>query len=87
MSGRFQDALTAYNAVIERYPASNTLPDTYYKRGMALNALGQLPQARESLDFVDQDVPVQRRGLPGQTGAGPAQRAEEVTAAPAAVAG
>ena len=28
MSGRFPDALAAYNAVIERYPMSNTLPDT-----------------------------------------------------------
>ena len=57
MSGRFQDAMAAYNAVIERYPSSNTLPDTYYKRGMAQKALGQIPQAKESLSFVIKTYP------------------------------
>ena len=57
MSGRFQDALAAYNAVIERYPTSNTLPDAYFKRGMALKALGQVSQAKDSLSFVIRTYP------------------------------
>ena len=57
MSGRFQDAIGAYNQVIERHPSSNTLPDTYYKRGMAQKALGQAAQAKESLSFVVKTYP------------------------------
>jgi tol-pal system protein YbgF len=57
MSGRFQDAIVAYNQVIDRHPSSNTLPDTYYKRGMAQKALGQAAQAKESLSFVVKTYP------------------------------
>jgi tol-pal system protein YbgF len=57
MSGKFQDAVTAYDRVIAGYPASNTLPDAYYKRGLALESLGQLPQARESFAFVVKTYP------------------------------
>ncbi len=57
MSGRFQDAVGAYDLVIDRHPSSNTLPDTYYKRGMAQKALGQAAAAKESLAFVIKTYP------------------------------
>jgi len=49
--------VTAYDRVIAGYPASNTLPDAYYKRGLALTSLGQVPQARESFAFVVKNYP------------------------------
>jgi tol-pal system protein YbgF len=56
-AGKFRDAIAAYDRVIAGYPTSNTLPDVYYKRGMAFNALAQVPQARESFEFVAKTYP------------------------------
>ena len=42
--------------------AYNTLPDAYYKRGLAFNALGQVPQAQESFDFVVKTYPDSNAG-------------------------
>lgn len=55
--GRFQEAVAAYNRVIERYPGTNSIPDAYYKRGLAQDRLGQPDAARESWEFVIKTYP------------------------------
>jgi tol-pal system protein YbgF len=50
--GRFEDAVTAYNAVIQNYATSSIVPETYYKRGIAQERLGQVDAARESWETV-----------------------------------
>ena len=49
--------MAAYDRVIANYPSSNTLPDVYYKRGLALSSLGQIPQARESWETAVKNYP------------------------------
>ena len=49
--------MAAYDQVLASYPASKKIPDTYFKRGLALNALGQVDRARESWEFVLKNFP------------------------------
>ncbi len=51
------DAVTAYGEVVKRYPAGNAAPDAYYKRGLALERLGNVDGARESWERAVQDFP------------------------------
>jgi tol-pal system protein YbgF len=46
------DAVTAYDRVIANYPRSASVPQAYYKRGMALERLGERDRARESYEIV-----------------------------------
>lgn len=55
--GKYRDAVTAYDRVISDYPSSAKVPDSYYKRGLALNVLGQTDRARESWEFVVKNFP------------------------------
>ena len=57
LQGMFKDAATAYDRGIADYPNSKRIPDTYFKRGMALNALGQSDRARESWEYVVKNFP------------------------------
>ena len=50
--GKFTEAIDAYNRVISNYPKGDRVPDAYYKRGMALNAIGQNDRARESFETL-----------------------------------
>ena len=57
---RWSDAIAAYNQVIQNYPMGNVVPGAYYKRGLALERLGQLDAARASwttavTNFPDSD--------------------------------
>jgi tol-pal system protein YbgF len=56
-SGKPQDALNAYNQVIQNYPASNSTPLAYYKRGLAQERLDEKDAARESWEFVVKTYP------------------------------
>jgi TolA-binding protein len=49
---RWPDAITAYNLVIQGYPMSSIVPETYYKRGLAQERLGDLLAARASWEAV-----------------------------------
>jgi tol-pal system protein YbgF len=49
---RWEDAVTAYNAVIQNYPTSSIVPETYYKRGLAQERMGQIDAARASWETV-----------------------------------
>ncbi len=56
-AGRFQDAINAYNQVIQNHAGTNAVPDAHYKRGMAQDRLGQTDAARASWELVIKDFP------------------------------
>lgn len=60
--GNYKDAIAAYDRLISDYPANRLVPDAYYKRGVALNALGQPDKARESWEFVVKTYPSSEAG-------------------------
>jgi tol-pal system protein YbgF len=49
---RWPDAIAAYNAVIQNAPTSSSVPDAYYKRGLAQERSGQVDAARASWELV-----------------------------------
>jgi TolA-binding protein len=49
--------VAAYNQVIAAYPRSVSAANAYYKRGMALERLGQLDRARESWETLIKNYP------------------------------
>jgi tol-pal system protein YbgF len=55
--GMFREAAAAFDRGITDYPGSKRVPDMYWKRGMAQNALGQTDRARESWEFVVKTFP------------------------------
>jgi TolA-binding protein len=55
--GTWQEAVAAYNQVIATYPRGTSAPDAYYKRGLALEQLGQLDRARESFEGAMKNFP------------------------------
>ena len=57
MEGNFQQAVAAYNSVIVNHPRSASAPDAYYKRGLALERLGQIDRALESFEGAIKNFP------------------------------
>ena len=55
--GKFQEAVDAYNRVIANFPKGDRVPDAYYKRGVALGAMGQTDRARESFETLMKTYP------------------------------
>jgi tol-pal system protein YbgF len=55
--GMFRESAAAFDRGITDYPNSKRVPDMYWKRGMAQNALGQTDRARESWEFVVKTFP------------------------------
>ncbi len=55
--GKFQQAVAAYDKVIQNYPGRNAVPDAYYKRGLAYRRLNQDDKARESFEFAAKNFP------------------------------
>jgi tol-pal system protein YbgF len=52
-SGKWAEAVAAYNRVISDYPSGNQVPSAYYKRGLALERIpGQIDQAKQSYQTV-----------------------------------
>jgi tol-pal system protein YbgF len=51
------DAVVAYERVIANYPGSASVPTAYYKRGLALERLGEAARAKESYDAVIKQFP------------------------------
>ncbi len=52
-SGKFTEAVAAFNRVISDYQGGNRVPDAYYKRGRALESMpGQTDQAKTSYQQV-----------------------------------
>jgi tol-pal system protein YbgF len=57
VQGKYREAVTAYDRVISDYPNSAKVPDAYFKRGLALNVLGQADRARDSWEFAAKTFP------------------------------
>lgn len=55
--GKYREALGAYEKAIADYPNARILPDVYFERGNAFNALGQPDRARESWEFAARTYP------------------------------
>jgi tol-pal system protein YbgF len=55
--GKFQDAANAYARVIANYPGTYSVPNAYYKRGVALERLGQADAAKQSYETVIKELP------------------------------
>jgi tol-pal system protein YbgF len=51
------DAVVAYDRVLANYPSSASGPQAYYKRGMALQRLGEADRARESWETLIKQFP------------------------------
>ena len=49
---RWIEAIAAYNQVIQNYAGTNAVPDAYYKRGMAQDAISDRAAARASWEAV-----------------------------------
>ncbi len=62
--GKYEEAISAYDHVISDYPNNHLVPDAYYKRGVAYNALTppQTDKARESWEFVVKTYPSSEAG-------------------------
>jgi tol-pal system protein YbgF len=50
--GKFDQAVIAFNKVISDYPGNANVANSYYGRGEALEGLKQIPQARESYEYI-----------------------------------
>jgi tol-pal system protein YbgF len=51
------EAVVAYERVISNYPGSPSVPQAYYKRGLALERIGELARAKESYEAVIKQFP------------------------------
>ena len=51
------EAVAAYDRVISSYPGSGSMPMAYYKRGRALERLGETARARESYETLIKQFP------------------------------
>ena len=56
-SGKFTEAVDAYNRVLAGYAKSARAPEAMYKRGLAFERLGQNDRARESYEQVEKNYP------------------------------
>jgi tol-pal system protein YbgF len=56
-AGRFKEAIAAYDEAIARFAGTPSVPQAYYKRGLAYDRLGQTDRARQSLEHVVQAFP------------------------------
>jgi len=63
VQGKYRDAVTAYDRSISDYPNGRKIPEAYFKRGVALNAVGQTDRARESWEYVLKNFPSSAAGV------------------------
>jgi tol-pal system protein YbgF len=57
LQNHWEQALAAYNLVIQNYPKSDQIPWAYYKRGLVQSRLGQTANARVSFETVVKQFP------------------------------
>ena len=58
--GRFADAILAYDEVIVNYSEGDAVPEAQYKKGLALDRLGDTDQARDTFQSVLDSFPDSR---------------------------
>jgi TolA-binding protein len=51
-SGNYEKAVEACDLAIRTYPTGNVLPEAYFRKGMALQSLGQIAPATEAFQHV-----------------------------------
>jgi TolA-binding protein len=49
---RYEEAIAAYNRVIQNYPKADQVPWAYYKRGLVQRRLARTEEARASLEMA-----------------------------------
>jgi len=54
---KFNEAMDAYNRVITSFPKGDKVPDAYYKRGLAMERMGQIDGAQESWNAAVKSFP------------------------------
>jgi len=54
---KYDKAIEACDSLIRTYPTANTIPDAYFKKGLALASLKQPDRAREAFEFVIKSYP------------------------------
>jgi tol-pal system protein YbgF len=54
---RWREAVAAYGFVVQNYPTSTSVPDAYYKQGLAYERLGQIDAARQAWDMAVKAYP------------------------------
>jgi tol-pal system protein YbgF len=57
LDGKFKEAITAFDKVINDFPQGDRVPDAYYKRGVMYTRLNQNDKARESLELAIKNYP------------------------------
>jgi tol-pal system protein YbgF len=65
---RFEQAIAAYNQVIQTYPKGDQVPWAYYKRGMAQRRLQQNTAARASFEALIKQFPDTEPAILAQSG-------------------
>ena len=61
--GRFREAVQALDRVVTDYPTGDVLPEALYKRGLALESLGETDGARESWELLLEQHPETPAGV------------------------
>jgi TolA-binding protein len=56
--GKYDKAVDACDLTIRMYPGSNSIPQAYYRKGLALKNLKNVGGAREAWDFLVKNFPV-----------------------------
>ncbi|RPI51363.1 MAG: outer membrane protein assembly factor BamD [Acidobacteria bacterium] len=54
---KVMEAVVSYERVITNYPGTASVPTAYYKRGLALERLGEVARAKESYEAVIKQFP------------------------------
>ena len=54
---RFEDAIEAYERVLLNHPDGDVIPQASYKRGLALDNLGEAARARQAFELVVENYP------------------------------
>ena len=54
---RYEEAIGAYNRVIQNYPKGDQVPWAYYKRALVQRRLGRTDEARASLELAIKTAP------------------------------
>lgn len=52
LQNRWAEAIAAYNQVVQNYQGTNSVPEAYYKRGLAQERSGDIPAARTSWEAL-----------------------------------
>ena len=64
--GKYDKAVEACDTAIRTYPNTNSIPEAYYRKGLALKSLKQTDRAREALEYVVKTYPESQAAILAQ---------------------